>query len=798
MRKITLMLAAAAFGLSANAAVGDVVASADSAQAWMDTVTCANPGVEAVVENDAWPVRLAYSGGNWLIDGDSSGAMIYGDGEMLASLTGEGVWEWTPGAAGLHTLTHLANGVPFNRTFKVEGIVSSASSAAISMDTRVGDGESIAVKAGEYFKATLAELGYDVPADGTAYKVVAKGLPAGLDLKYNAAVTKKDKKGKKVVVKPAKCEWWIEGVPTAELDHATNPAYLVITANGKTETCSFPIKVLAQDVTELGTFPIGNVWDTQSPLYLPGVTNGWTVSGLPTGLKYTAKAIKKVAAANTVYGKATKAGLFTITAKKKVGGYYETRKYCVLVTPKVADTAIFGDLTNITTTAYVPFLWDLTADVSAAGGNVAKVAGLPAGMFFMGQIIAGKPTKAGTYVVTFTKNVKSGTKTAAKTAQILWTVVENDAEVELGFNKNGGVIESGVVGLNYGELLAFTATDGATVTASGLPKGMKLVDFGGGNWGFSGFTTKTGTYLVTVKATLKGKTFTQRVALKVDGLPAWAKGTFNGYVWGTGNGEGGTAGTNGLATVSVKSDGKISGKFSENGTNWTVCAACYTGNGEWGTGIGEQAMAFTCSNVVATYSYKVKSGKKTVKKTLTRSFVLTVEEAGTRDACPYRGVARLEEAARSPSGPYQSAAEIKAWQNLWGSTYKAVGKKLFTTKSGKKTLAYKTFTVDVYTNDVGEAVFIQKGDEGDKTGLTCFVSLSLKVTTAGAVTATLTYDTGKKDKKTKKVVYYKPTCSTVVIPTSAVDAETFTGEVPLYFAPSPKNNFPGFAGAVPL
>ena len=99
---------------------------------------------------------------------------------------------------------------------------------------------------------------------------------------------------------------------------------------------------------------------------------------------------------------------------------------------------------------------------------------------------------------------------------------------------------------------------------------------------------------------------------------------------------------------------------------------------------------------------------------------------------------------------------------------------------------------------MGEAVFIQKGDEGDKTGLTCFVSLSLKVTTAGAVTATLTYDTGKKDKKTKKVVYYKPTCSTVVIPTSAVDAETFTGEVPLYFAPSPKNNFPGFAGAAPL
>ena len=58
------------------------------------------------------------------------------------------------------------------------------------------------VDLGEYFKATLAELGYDVPTDGTAYSVTAKGLPAGLTLKYNAAV--KDKKGK--VVKKAKSE----------------------------------------------------------------------------------------------------------------------------------------------------------------------------------------------------------------------------------------------------------------------------------------------------------------------------------------------------------------------------------------------------------------------------------------------------------------------------------------------------------------------------------------------------------------------------------------------------------------
>ena len=76
------------------------------------------------------------------------------------------------------------------------------------------------------------------------------------------------------------------------------------------------------------------------------------------------------------------------------------------------------------------------------------------------------------------------------------------------------------------------------------------------------------------------------------------------------------------------------------------------------------------------------------------------------------------------------------------------------------------------------------------------------MTTAGAVTATATFDTGKtkrnaKTKKTEKVLY-KPTCQSVVIPTSPADAEAFTGEVHLFFAPSPANNFPGWSGVVEL
>jgi len=653
-------------------------------------------------------------------------------------------------------------------------------------------------------RATLAELGYDVPTDGTAYSVKAYGLPAGLKLVSNKAVTKKVKKGKKtvtVVVKPAKSEWWIEGVPTAAMDYATNPAYLVITVGGVTETYDLPLGVFAQNVTELGTFPIGTVWDAQAPLYLPGVTSSvWKVSGLPAGLKYTAKLLtttkkkgKKVVSVTTnalpysVYGKTTKAGLFTITAKKKVSGFYETMKYRVLVKPAAVDTALFGEnLTNITTMAYVPFEWDLTNDVAAAGGKVAKVAGLPAGLTFAaattykdkkktqvkqyGQTIIGKPTKPGTYVVTFTKNVTTGTgknkKTVAKTAQILWTVVESDVELSLGFNEKGGVIESGTVGLSYGDLMAFDATDGAKVTASGLPAGIKLADLGDGQYAFTGFTAKAGTYLVTVTATLSGKTVTQRVALKVDGLPSWAKGTYNGVVYATS----GDLDYAGYGTVSVSSAGKISGKFQEFGTNWTFSASSYDFYTDKGGYDGDTEI-FQCTNVVAKYAYKVtekvKGKKKTVTKYLTRNYTLS---AGNLEVSP--GVMRGTVVVTSSGDD-----GLVAYQNVWGqSDYKALGKKLFYTS---KKVPYKTWS------DV------------DAKGLTDAMSLSVKVTPAGALTATMTFDTGKTttDKKTKKKskVYYKATCTTVLIPLSDADADPFKAGVSLYFAPPRRTTSPDSA-----
>ncbi|MBR4654012.1 MAG: hypothetical protein IKO72_11695, partial [Kiritimatiellae bacterium] len=136
----------------------------------------------------------------------------------------------------------------------VPGYITTNYSATVKIKSVEEDDPSDALVVGKYFKATLSALGYEVPTNGTSYTVKAYGLPAGLKLKHNAAW--KNKKGK-VIVK-VKSEWWIEGVPTAAIDYITNPAYLVITANGKTETMPLRLEVEALPAWAKGTFN-GNV-----------------------------------------------------------------------------------------------------------------------------------------------------------------------------------------------------------------------------------------------------------------------------------------------------------------------------------------------------------------------------------------------------------------------------------------------------------------------------------------------------------------------------------------------------------
>ena len=155
----------------------------------------------------------------------------------------------------------------------------------------------------------------------------------------------------------------------------------------------------------------------------------------------------------------------------------------------------------------------------------------------------------------------------------------------------------------------------------------------------------------------------------------------------------------------MSSVGKISGKFYEGGTNWTLTAASYTGY--------DPDVTNYTATVTAKYSWKAKSGKKTVTKSVTRTFALAVSPD---PEFPVRGVVRMEEVRLAEDGsPHhdEGATEIEARQNLWGSTCKTIGAKVFYTSKKAK---YKVFK-----------------DTVDVDGKSC--ALSVKVTTAGKITA---------------------------------------------------------------
>ena len=236
-------------------------------------------------------------------------------------------------------------------------------------------------------------------------------------------------------------------------------------------------------------------------------------------------------------------------------------------------------------------------------------------------------------------------------------------------------------------------------------------------------------------------------------MPAYASGTF------TGAASVDNYYTVGLATLTVGSTGKISGKFADGGTNWTFSAASYT---------GIEGGVFVCSNLVATYSWK--SGKST-KKT-TRTFTLRVDQLAIDDEnadSAVLGHAFAEEIVPD-EGP--EPVDIVAWQNLWGTTYKELGKELF--KTNAKT-TYRTWS-SVNADKLGE-----------------YDTLSMKVTTAGAVTATLKYFKGTFDAKTKKPQYATYTCSTTLVPTTPAEAgaEAFAGVASVFLPPVASTGFPG-------
>ena len=207
-------------------------------------------------------------------------------------------------------------------------------------------------------------------------------------------------------------------------------------------------------------------------------------------------------------------------------------------------------------------------------GGTTTVTGLPPGLKYSGGAIVGKPTKVGTYTAKFTAKNAAGTKT--KTIRIV--VTNPGFTVNVNVRANGatgavavtsgssvpmyaGVVQNITVASTPGKA-GIAKSAASSVTVTGLPPGLKYA-----KGTISGTPSKTGTY--TVKLVFKNAlgwstSFTMKMV--VSALPAFARGTFNGWTFTEG-------GAKRKVTVSVTGTGKISAKVGSltfSRTGWTV------------------------------------------------------------------------------------------------------------------------------------------------------------------------------------------------------------------------------------
>lgn len=589
-----------------------------------------------------------------------------------------------------------------------------------------------------YHKAALQDLGViGVPTDRKV-TVKAEGLPKGLKL-----VTTAVKEGKKVV----RYEYRVEGVPTETMDGVTRRAYVRVT-DGKAKTLyKLDLCVKPAEDYEQRSFPDGTNGVTYANYSVtklwPDVSSNaanWTISGLPSGLKYTKKAVtakKKIdgvtvtvtnALPYEVYGKPTKAGRFTVKAVEKISGtsYKTTHVATLAVWPVALEPAA-----EWTDQAYVEIANRKSAD------DVTKASGLPSGVKFTakdivskGQVVTkahqfyGKPTKAGTAVVTLTHADKSKT-------QFFWTITPADVpEFELKLTETSVSPETAKATVLQGVAYdwAITNTPGAKVSASGLPTGLKLASTAvkvsgktvGTLYAVRGVPTKEGEYFATFKTTLNGMTRVSTAAFVVKPLPAWAQGTFDG-------GADGTFAVGGQVTLTLSKVGKLSGKWLCEGKSWTLSAPSYDR-------YDEAAGAY-----VAKLVRKTGSGK---------SAVIVTNELTVVAAAELVGMATNE--------------LFLAYRNNW------------------KTEPWKTVAKGFAKG--GEVVWHPHADGGD---VSTNDTITLKFAATGKVTVKGKFVKSVSEKG--KISWHTASGSAVLCPQAEVTAgEPFDGAVFVYFPPKAK------------
>ena len=394
--------------------------------------------------------------------------------------------------------------------------------------------------------------------------------------------------------------------------------------------------------------------------------------------------------------------------------------------------------------------------------------GLPAGLKIDAATgaITGIPTKPGRYTATIT--VTSGVNGKKKVETKVDFDIANYTDEAIG-------VEDSYSGYCVGVMVCEQIAGTLDCAVSGLPAGLKFAakETKDATFGIVaagtvyGVPTKAGEYTVYFKKTEKvnGKSVNHQASatFKVEALPAWAQGTFDGAEeWGTGNGE-----VAGLVTLTVGANGKISGKVNDADGTWTLAAAAFSSVERLLSDVQEPSSGSQMSEVLSPAFRATVTGKNG-KKAITNEVMVTAEEmaAAVAGQPPYRrGVVSGWAASEPP-------VEWTAWQNLW------------------KTEPWKT---DAKPFAKAPALAI---DAGTRDACPYPGTITLKFVSSGAVTASGKFVTGQ-DAKVKDVVY-SASCSSVLVPEAdAAGAGRPPYRVFLYFPPK-AGKFDGYADEIPL
>ncbi len=285
--------------------------------------------------------------------------------------------------------------------------------------------------------------------------------------------------------------------------------------------------------------------------------------------------------------------------------------------------------------------------------------GLPAGLKIDAATgaITGVPTKPGRYTATIT--VTSGVNGKKK--------VETKVDFDIGNYTDEAIgIEDSYSGYCVGVTASEPITAALGCAVSGLPAGLKFAAKETNDKTFGkvaagtvyGVPTKAGEYTVYFKKTDKanGKSVTRQASatFKVEELPAWAQGTFDGHAGRVtlpdgeeSGGHGVTALPSGTVTLTVDAKGKISGKLIDADGTWTLSAAAY-----------ERVEGLDLENPDDLVFHATVIGKNG-NLVATNEVTVAMDEAARSASAPYRRGVVSGWAASVPP------VEWTAWQNLW-------------------------------------------------------------------------------------------------------------------------------------